>query len=521
MPLFRTVNSKMMLGYLLIGLIGLLTAILLEFSYQQVLNKKEELIKQTLPAYQQTASLNNAYNQLLINAYALYGTTINSKTFSQNNRPYLEIINSNALQQTDEFVQQLNRLNTTMSANSVDWDQARNVLTQLDLSKQQIKQQLEENAQQISNHMSANIDELASSLTNSQTAIYTQFALIVLVSVTAYLLANKLISTPVRDTSSNIKNIAEQHDLTKQLTIRSNDEIGDISHQLTHLLAVFRQSLQKVSTAVSDITEATSSLEHNGQQSQQINRELADALSYLAGQIDNLNAHMDNSVNCSSEAANQAEQGANAITSLQQQVQTTSDNIQVLATDIKQTADILTQLQLAGDNVSSVVGTIADIAAQTNLLALNAAIEAARAGESGRGFAVVADEVRTLATRTHQSTVEINQILATVVESIGSAQSTMDSNQQKVQVSVEQASQLVDELEVTRGVMLALNSSSEQSAQFARSAQHDVEQLNNKIASFKQIGDTVTQVSKRTQTTAQDLSELAEHLTQQVNVFKL
>ncbi|EWH10654.1 methyl-accepting chemotaxis sensory transducer [Catenovulum agarivorans DS-2] len=521
MPIFRTVNSKMMVGYLLIGLIGLLTAILLEFSYKQVLDKKEELIQQTLPEYRQTAVLNNAYNQLVINAYALYGTTISTKSYTEKNQVYLEIINVNTFEQTSSFTQQLQRLHAIMSANSVDWDLARNVLNQLEQSKQQIKQQLEENAQKISNHMSANIDELASSLSDSQTAIYAQFALIVLVSATAYLLANKLISIPVRDTSSNIKNIAEQHDLTKQLTTRSKDEIGDISHQLSHLLAVFRQSLQKVSTAVSDITEATTSLEHNGQQSQQINRELADALGYLAGQIDNLNAHMDNSVNCSSEAANQAEQGANVITSLQQQVQTTSDNIQVLATDIKQTADILAQLQLAGDNVSSVVGTIADIAAQTNLLALNAAIEAARAGESGRGFAVVADEVRTLATRTHQSTVEINQILVTVVESIGSAQSTMDSNQQKVQVSVEQASQLVDELEVTRGVMLALSSSSEQSAQFARSAQNDVEQLNNKIASFKQIGDTVTLVSKRTQSTAQDLSDLAEHLTQQVKVFKL
>src|SRR5690606_26475013 len=82
-----------------------------------------------------------------------------------------------------------------------------------------------------------------------------------------------------------------------------------------------------------------------------------------------------------------------------------------IAQELEQVASKIGALSEQSERIGSIVQVIRGIAEQTNLLALNAAIEAARAGEQGRGFAVVADEVRSLAARTSQATVEINDVV--------------------------------------------------------------------------------------------------------------
>lgn len=145
-------------------------------------------------------------------------------------------------------------------------------------------------------------------------------------------------------------------------------------------------------------------------------------------------------------------------------VQQTVEVMQAIDGELSIAASSLSAVSEQSQKISAIVQTIRGIAEQTNLLALNAAIEAARAGEQGRGFAVVADEVRSLALRTSQATVEINDVVRHNQELAQSAVNSMQASQQQVEHGVALANQagrvLLEIREGTRKVVDIISKSS-------------------------------------------------------------
>ncbi|MDN4500965.1 methyl-accepting chemotaxis protein [Alteromonadaceae bacterium BrNp21-10] len=515
----HSISHKIILGYGAILVITICIAVPLLATNTTAQQNVSTFVQDTIPQLSHIQTLSNSLKQLELNAYSFYGYTMTIEEFDQQQTLLKAEIEKTSKHtgskevDVDTFYSDIDGIRAQMTnEDGVDWDAARNQLTALSMSSQHIAEQLHTLSQSLADAASANSNEIIDTMSMAVNLLLVLIISVVVVAILAYLFSRRLIALPISMLAEEIQLISETRDLTTTLDFHSNDEIGQTANSLSMLLGVFRTGMTDVSEAITSIGDSVDSLGQTANDSDHTVLKLNTDIQHLIEVISTLQEQIESGAQHANIAADVAEQGATEILAGAKQVEQTADSISELAGHIETTAEKLVSLKTAGNQIAGVVGTIAAIADQTNLLALNAAIEAARAGESGRGFAVVADEVRTLATRTHQSTVEINSMLDAIVNLITESVNIMDSNQLKAQESVTLAQNTVESLSSIQLTITDISGKAREVAQFNNTAGSEIAQVQDVVGRFELLGNEVKQGSLATQTASEDLSEMANKL---------
>jgi len=234
-----------------------------------------------------------------------------------------------------------------------------------------------------------------------------------------------------------------------------------------------------------------------------------------------MTASMSEINNHSRQAAEAAQQANDVSIESEQGISTARTTIENLATSIDRANEVIQNLDSESNNIGSVLSVIQGIAEQTNLLALNAAIEAARAGEQGRGFAVVADEVRTLASRTHESTEEIQRMIERLQKGSGEAVGAMETSKTGVHSSVEQITLTSDRLQTMKQAVSDIYQMNQHIAHALEEQTTAISEVNGNLSTIRDISETTSEQASDANRNSGQLVAMASDLRGLLTQFKV
>ncbi|MGF1835015.1 methyl-accepting chemotaxis protein [Photobacterium sanguinicancri] len=309
-------------------------------------------------------------------------------------------------------------------------------------------------------------------------------------------------------------------DLTQFIDIDRKDETGQLAKHLNTFIGDVRGIVSDIAGSVGSLTEsvsATAAVASQGQTNIQAQRQEIEQVVTATNEMSST-AH---------SVSDNAQETADAVTSTQSSVnqgqdvvEATANGLRDLAQNVIEATEVIEQLEVQSNDIGSILEVIRNISEQTNLLALNAAIEAARAGGQGRGFAVVADEVRNLATKTSDSTDEIQLMIDGLRGSSKQAVATMQKNRELSNLCMSHAEDAVKALNEVSVQSGKIQDMAHQIASAAEEQAAVTEEVNRSIVAINDAAEGIGEGAQLSQEECTKVSRYTNAVSEKISHFK-
>ena len=363
--------------------------------------------------------------------------------------------------------------------------------------------------------------EVFASLNETNVRMITWSLVVIIIAIFVALLIAKSITRPIDLLARLFLQLGQgKADIAYRIPESGQQELVNVAHGYNQFITKLEDVFLQVSKATLTLKQTAEALQDKANEtitSSVSNDENSHHISTALSQISETVSDVAQNAIQASDIAGNIKDNSDSIS---QVIHSAKLEVEELGNKIHDVSNVINTLATNSETIAGALGVIQTISDQTNLLALNAAIEAARAGEHGRGFSVVADEVRTLASKTVESTAEIQAIMNILKDTSATASKEITQIIEQSESTSQSIAKAEDILQVSLTLTDQILDSNHLVATATEEQAFTINDINNNMSSITDVAKANMNNVQEIVDNAANLNQLAENLDNLIVQFK-